>query len=74
MANAATGRWPGFGHELRDFFRFLVRPDFRRLPARAARDSWHADWFPEMWFGRCKSLPSAAVPRYSIAALLPMLH
>ncbi len=52
MANAATGRWLGFGHELRDFFRFLVRPDFRRLPARAARDSWHADWFPEMWFGR----------------------
>ncbi|MFA5597822.1 MAG: CPBP family glutamic-type intramembrane protease [Pusillimonas sp.] len=52
MASSLQAGLPSFGLELRDFFRFLLRPDFRRLPVRAARDSWHADWFPVLRIGR----------------------
>ena len=56
MANpigpGGAGIGPGFGSELRDFLKFLVRPDFRRLPGRQCCDGWHADWFPSVRLGR----------------------
>ena len=33
-----------FGAQLRDFFRFLVKPDFRRGYGRGAGDGWFKDW------------------------------
>ena len=53
MANVTrVAAWPRFGTELADFFRFLRRPDFRRLPGRNPGDSWQEDWFPALRTGR----------------------
>lgn len=52
MASLRPAQWPSFGTELRDFLRFLQRPDFRRLPLRATGDSWHTDWFSSLRIGR----------------------
>ncbi|SHH04337.1 CPBP family glutamic-type intramembrane protease [Pollutimonas bauzanensis] len=45
-----------FRDELRDFFRFALRPRFGpRLPGRHAGSGWWEDWFPGLAIGRlCK--------------------
>lgn len=53
LASATRGNvWPTFGAELRDFFRFLARPDFKRVSGRTAGESWQEDWFPSLRLGR----------------------
>lgn len=49
---ATVAGWPRFGQEFLDFLRFVVRPDFARLPGRRAQDGWREDWFPRMRLGR----------------------
>lgn len=44
---------PRFRDELRDFFRFIVRPRLGpRLPGRHATRGWWEDWFPGLSVGR----------------------
>src|SRR5690606_14887126 len=44
---------PRFRDELRDFFRFIVRPRLGpRLPGRHAINGWWEDWFPGLSVGR----------------------
>lgn len=48
MPDTSLGRFPGFWVELRNFLRFVVSPNWRRLPGRSARRGWLEDWFPKM--------------------------
>lgn len=48
-----AGRPLRFRDEVRDFFRFALRPRFTpRLPGRHAGSGWWEDWFPSLSLGR----------------------